>query len=189
MSFSFWGVPRGDSRLTNQSTTWLVYLRGVSISPGKTPKAKTHSVELIANLTKKTLQNGHFNFSRRWQHIFYTECVSAFGVFPGEIETPLKLANQVALWLVRRESPRGKPQKLKHSRYYLVSSYFCNKLKSLYLNLRIIWPNYKNWSAFGRKSHQEKKRIRDHREKVITFNQPIIIAFNFCQNFLFSYIF
>jgi hypothetical protein len=44
MCFSFWGVPRGDSRLTNQSATWLVYLRGVSISPGKNPKAKTHSV-------------------------------------------------------------------------------------------------------------------------------------------------
>ena len=44
MCFSFWGVPRGDSRLTNQSATWLVYLRGVSISSGKTPKAKTHSV-------------------------------------------------------------------------------------------------------------------------------------------------
>jgi hypothetical protein len=44
MCFSFWGVSREDSRLTNQSATWLVYLRGVSISPGKTPKAKTHSV-------------------------------------------------------------------------------------------------------------------------------------------------
>ena len=44
MCFSFWGVPRGDSRLTNQSETWLVNLRGVSIFPGKTPKAKTHSV-------------------------------------------------------------------------------------------------------------------------------------------------
>jgi hypothetical protein len=27
----------------------------------------------------------------------YTECVLAFGVFPGEIETPLKLTNQVVL--------------------------------------------------------------------------------------------
>jgi hypothetical protein len=44
MCFSFWGVPRGDSRLTKQSATWLVNLRGVSISPWNTPKAKTHSV-------------------------------------------------------------------------------------------------------------------------------------------------
>jgi hypothetical protein len=50
MCFSFWGLPRGDSRLTNQSATWLVYLRGVSISPEKTPKAKTHSV--LVYLTK-----------------------------------------------------------------------------------------------------------------------------------------
>jgi hypothetical protein len=49
MCFSFWGVPRGDSRLINQSATWLVYLRGVSISPGKTPKAKTHSVLTFKN--------------------------------------------------------------------------------------------------------------------------------------------
>jgi hypothetical protein len=47
MCFSFWGVPLGDSRLTNQSATWLVYLRGVSISPEKTPKAKTHSVHAM----------------------------------------------------------------------------------------------------------------------------------------------
>ena len=47
----------------------------------------------------------------------YTECVFAFGVFPGEIETPLKQTNQVELWLVKRESPRGTPQKLKHTRY------------------------------------------------------------------------
>jgi hypothetical protein len=44
MCFSFWGVFRGDSRLTNQSATSLVNLRSISISPGKTPKAKTHSV-------------------------------------------------------------------------------------------------------------------------------------------------
>jgi hypothetical protein len=44
MCFSFWGVPQGDSRLINQSATWLVNLRGGSISPGNTPKAKTHTV-------------------------------------------------------------------------------------------------------------------------------------------------
>jgi hypothetical protein len=45
MCFSFWGVPRGDSR--------LVYLRGVSISTGKTPKAKTHSVSCMIKLLMK----------------------------------------------------------------------------------------------------------------------------------------
>ena len=74
MCFSFWGVPRGDSRITNQSATWLVNLRGVSISPGNTPKAKTHSV---ANLTKyyfllksirKTGQFFHSN-------IFLSKCI------------------------------------------------------------------------------------------------------------------
>jgi hypothetical protein len=48
MSFSFWGVPREDSRLTNQSATWLVNLRGVSISLEKTPKAKTHACKFFA---------------------------------------------------------------------------------------------------------------------------------------------
>ena len=49
MCFSFWGFSRGDSRLTNQSATWLIYLKGVSIFPGKTPKAKTHSVKTQLN--------------------------------------------------------------------------------------------------------------------------------------------
>ena len=48
--FSFWGFLQGDSSLTNQSATWLVYLRRVSISPGKTPKAKTHSVYQILHV-------------------------------------------------------------------------------------------------------------------------------------------
>jgi hypothetical protein len=56
MCFSFWGVSRGDSRLTNQSTTWSVYLRSVSISPGKTPEAKTHSVPIY--LFKKFFRQG-----------------------------------------------------------------------------------------------------------------------------------
>ena len=60
MCFSFWGVPRGDSRLTNQSATWLVYLRGVLISPEKTPKAKTHSVD----------------FSRKYQDHFHGDLPS-----------------------------------------------------------------------------------------------------------------
>ena len=53
MCFSFWGDHRGDSRLTNQSATWLVNLRGVSISPGNTPKAKTHSVYIEISDTIK----------------------------------------------------------------------------------------------------------------------------------------
>jgi hypothetical protein len=65
MCYSFWGVPRGDSRLTNQSATWLVYLRGVSISPEKTPKAKTHSVQ---NLTPKIFSR---NFKAAWHKYLY----------------------------------------------------------------------------------------------------------------------
>jgi uncharacterized RmlC-like cupin family protein len=57
MCFSFWGVPRGDSRLTNQIATWLVYLRGVSISPGKTPKAKRHSVHETSVYYFSALEN------------------------------------------------------------------------------------------------------------------------------------
>jgi hypothetical protein len=45
MCFSFWGVPRGDSRLTNQSATWLVYLRGVSISPQKSVLFPQYKIE------------------------------------------------------------------------------------------------------------------------------------------------
>ena len=56
MCLCYWGFSRGDSRLTNQSATWSIYLRSVSIYQGKTPKAKTHSVKILIKTAKTTFE-------------------------------------------------------------------------------------------------------------------------------------